>query len=175
MLKKDKSIENDRLPESSKFFELKNFSKDSVSKKSNNKTTIGEDIWIEGKIRGRGNLVVEGLVKGNIELEEHNFALGPKGKVEGEVYAQNVSVSGQMVGNIKSPGKVEITAEADFLGKIYARSIAVENGAYFKGSVKLNREPHSKNLKTETSTRMGSPQSGEENELQPVSKVGNKT
>ena len=174
MLRKDKKNQNGQAPDAGKFFELKHFSKDSIPKTSNQITTISENILIEGKIRGRGNVVLEGSVKGNIELEENNFALGPKGKVEGEIHAQNVRISGQMVGNIKTPGRAEITEKADFLGKIYARSISIENGAYFKGSVKLEREPHNKILKAETSTKMSNPQSGEENELPPVREVGNK-
>ena len=41
-------------------------------------------------------------------------------------------------------GKVEVTKEADFYGDIKAKSISVEDGAYFKGSIELNREPHRK-------------------------------
>ena len=175
MLKKDKKNENGQTPDAGKFFELKNFSKDSIPKPSNKITTIGEHILIEGKIRGRENLIVEGSIKGNIELEENNFTLGSKGKVEGEINAQNVRISGQMIGNIKTPGKAEITEEADFLGKIYAQTISVENGAFFKGSVKLNREPHSKILKTENSTKVNNPQPKEEHELPPVREVGKTT
>jgi cytoskeletal protein CcmA (bactofilin family) len=79
-------------------------------------------------------------MKGNIEMEKHNFAVGSKGRVEGEINAQSVRVSGQMIGNIKTKGKVEITKEADFMGDIRAKSISVEDGAYFKGSIELERE-----------------------------------
>ena len=175
MLKKDKKNEKGQPSDAGKFFELKNFSRDSIPKTSNKSTTIGENILIEGKILGRGNLVVEGSVKGDIALEENNFTLGPKGKVEGEIHAQNVRISGQMIGNIKTPGKAEITEEADFLGKIYARSISVENGAYFKGSVKLNREPHSEILKAENSTKVSNPQFKADNEPPPAREVGKTT
>jgi cytoskeletal protein CcmA (bactofilin family) len=43
-----------------------------------------------------------------------------------------------MKGEIKAKGKVEITKEADFAGKIESKSISVENGAYFNASVNLN-------------------------------------
>jgi cytoskeletal protein CcmA (bactofilin family) len=107
-------------------------------------TVIGEKISIEGDIRGDENLVMEGSMKGKIELEKHNFTIGSKGRVEGEINAQNVKVSGQLIGNIKIQGKVEITKEADFIGDIRAKSISVEDGAYFKGSIELDKEPHRK-------------------------------
>ena len=36
-------------------------------------TTIGERITIEGSIRGEENLVIEGAMKGTIEMGTHNF------------------------------------------------------------------------------------------------------
>ncbi|MEJ2171068.1 MAG: polymer-forming cytoskeletal protein [Desulfobacterales bacterium] len=68
----------------------------------------------------------------------------PHGQVEGEVRAQNVGISGQLKGTINAVGKVEVTKEADFFGDIKAKSISVEDGAYFKGSIELSREPHRK-------------------------------
>ena len=111
---------------------------------SDEKTTIGEHISIEGKIKGEEHLVIEGALKGNVEMEKHNFTVGSSGRVDGEIRAQNVSISGQLQGTINALGKVEITNEADFYGDIKAKSISVEDGAYFKGSIELDREPHRK-------------------------------
>ena len=120
-----------------------------VGKTTLAKTIIGKDITIEGDIRGNEHLVIDGSVKGNIEMAAHNFALGPDGRVEGEIHARNITISGRMKGNIKTPGKIEITKEADFRGDICAKSIAVENGAFFKGSVELINEPPQKAFSTE--------------------------
>jgi cytoskeletal protein CcmA (bactofilin family) len=116
----------------------------SASTPSVEKTTIGEHISIEGHIKGREHLVIEGEMKGDVDMEKHNFTVGSKGRVDGEIRAQNVSISGQLKGTISAMGKVEITKEADFWGDIKANSISVEDGAYFKGSIELNREPHRK-------------------------------
>ena len=83
-------------------------------------------------------------MKGNVLMEGHDFTVGTKGRVEGEIKAQNVKISGQMIGNIQTKGKVEITKEADFMGDIRAKGISVEDGAYFKGSIELAQEPHRK-------------------------------
>jgi cytoskeletal protein CcmA (bactofilin family) len=119
---------------------------------------IGENISIEGSIRGAEHLVIEGSMNGNIEMEKHNFTVGSKGRVEGQIKAQNVKISGQMIGNIRTQAKVEVTKEADFIGDIRAKSISVEDGAYFKGSIELDKEPHRKTAlagKSTTSTIAG--------------------
>jgi cytoskeletal protein CcmA (bactofilin family) len=110
----------------------------------NEKTVIGENIFIEGTLRGDEHLLMEGSMKGTIEMPKYNFSMGSKGRFEGEILAQNISISGQMLGKIRSQGKVEITKEADFLGDIKAKSISLEDGAYFKGSIELEGEPHRK-------------------------------
>lgn len=109
-------------------------------------TTIGEKITIEGQIKGEEHLVIEGTLQGNVEMQKHNFTVGPNGRVDGEIRAQNVSISGQLQGTIQAQNRVEITKEADFVGDIKAKSISVEDGAYFKGSIELNREPHRKSI-----------------------------
>jgi cytoskeletal protein CcmA (bactofilin family) len=103
-------------------------------------TIIGENISIKGGIQGKENLVIEGSVEGNIELEANHLTVGAKGHVEGEIQADSVTVRGRLTGNIKASGKVEITKEADFNGEIRAKSISVEDGAMLKAVIELERE-----------------------------------
>lgn len=110
------------------------------------KTIIGEQISIEGSIQGKGDLVIEGSVKGKIELDKHHLTVGLKGKVEAEIHATDVTISGQLMGNIQALGKVEITKGADFNGEIKAKSISVQDGAYLKAVIELEREPQKKGV-----------------------------
>ncbi|MFA9497480.1 MAG: polymer-forming cytoskeletal protein [Deltaproteobacteria bacterium] len=105
------------------------------------KTIIGDQISIEGAIRGKEDLLIEGSVKGSIEVKAHRLTVGVKGQVEAEILAANVTVSGRLAGNVNATGKVEITKEADFSGEIKARSISVEDGAYLKAVIEMDREP----------------------------------
>ncbi len=102
------------------------------------KTIIGEQIVIEGDISGNGDLVIEGSVKGRIQVEAHHLTVGPKGNVESEIRAADVTISGKLVGNIDAKGKVVITKEANFKGEIQARSISVEDGALLKAVIELS-------------------------------------
>lgn len=113
-------------------------------KPSGQRTIIGEHISIEGDIRGTEDLLIEGSVKGSISLKSHHLTVGPKGKVEAEIDADNVTISGLLVGNIKAKGKVQITREADFTGEIKARRISVEDGAFLKAAIELEREAEKK-------------------------------
>jgi len=108
------------------------------------KTVIGENIAIEGDIRGREDLLIQGSVKGSVQLEKHHLTVGPRGQVEAEITADNVTISGRLIGNIKALGKVEITKEADFTGEIKAKRISVEDGAYLKAVIELEREAEKK-------------------------------
>jgi cytoskeletal protein CcmA (bactofilin family) len=103
-------------------------------------TVIGQHISIEGDIKGQEDLVIEGSVKGSIELENTILQLATRARVEAAIRADNVTISGRLVGNINALGKVEITKEADFTGEIKAKRIAVEDGAYLKAVIELERE-----------------------------------
>jgi cytoskeletal protein CcmA (bactofilin family) len=108
------------------------------------KTIIGDQIFIEGIIRGNEDLLIEGSVKGSIELKAHHLTVGPKGQVNAEVHAADVTIGGKLVGNINATGRVEITKAADFNGEIKAKSFSVEDGAYLKAVIELEREPMKK-------------------------------
>jgi cytoskeletal protein CcmA (bactofilin family) len=108
------------------------------------RTIIGDQIYIEGTIRGEEDLLIEGSVKGNIEMKAHHLTVGSKGQVEAEVRAANVTISGKLEGNINATGRVEITKAADFNGEIKAKSISVEDGAYLKAVIEMEREPTQK-------------------------------
>ena len=103
------------------------------------KTIIGEDISIKGSIHGKGNLVIQGSIEGNIDLDRHHLTIGPNGNVKAEVNAENVTISGRLTGNINAQGKVEITKTALFTGEIKAKRISVEDGAFLKAVIELER------------------------------------
>jgi cytoskeletal protein CcmA (bactofilin family) len=113
------------------------------------KTLIGQNISIEGDIRGEGDLVIEGSVKGSVELENYHLTVGSKGHVEAEIHAGNVTVSGRLNGNIIALDKVAITKDADFNGEIKAKRISVEDGAYLKAVIELEKEPQIKAVPAE--------------------------
>ncbi|KIX13620.1 cell shape determination protein CcmA [Dethiosulfatarculus sandiegensis] len=105
---------------------------------------MGQHISIQGDIKGSEDLLIEGKVKGSVELPQHHLTVGAKGQVEAAIHADRVTISGTLVGNIAANGKVEITKEADFTGEIKAGRISVEDGAYLKAVVELKRDSGSR-------------------------------
>ena len=103
------------------------------------RTSISHSTSIVGNIKAEEHLVINGTVKGNIEIKDFALFIGPSGRLEGDVFAQNVKVRGYMQGKINAKGKVEITQEAHFSGEILSKGILVEKGAYFDASAKLGR------------------------------------
>ena len=144
----NKKVENDSTK---KFMEVSstavdgsNLSRDVLTSSKSEITIIGEKISIEGNIHAEENLTIEGFMKGDVKIEKHSFGVGSKGRFEGEVHANNVLISGLLRGKVNATGKAEITKNADFYGTIKADSIAIEEGAFFKGEIELGRDPHKK-------------------------------
>ena len=103
------------------------------------KTIIGEHISIEGTIRANEDLLIQGKLKGSLELKKHHATIGPQGKVEADIFAEAVTISGKVTGKISASGKVSLTKDADFNGQITSRSIAIEDGAFVKATIEMNR------------------------------------
>jgi len=104
-------------------------------------TLIGEGLFIEGNISGTGNIVIDGQVKGNVEVKDNSITIGRKGRVEGEIVARAAKVSGHMDGKIAALESVNITRSADVCGEVKSGRISIDDGAFFKGKIELNREP----------------------------------
>ena len=113
-----------------------------ISMRSSNdhETIIGAGMTIEGNISGSGNVIIEGAMKGDIELEGDSITVGPEGQVEGNIIAKDAVISGQMKGKINATGTVNIAQHADFCGEIKAKNISIDDGAFFKGEIEMDRE-----------------------------------
>ena len=70
------------------------------------KTAISNSTLINGDITAKEHLIINGTVKGNIQIENYNLFIGPSGKVEGDVHAHSVRVRGHLRGEINAKGKV---------------------------------------------------------------------
>ncbi|MFQ6109364.1 MAG: polymer-forming cytoskeletal protein [Candidatus Aminicenantales bacterium] len=110
-----------------------------------NVSRLGPSFFFSGKISGDEDLVIDGSFKGKIDLKNHNLLLKQSGKIEADIHARNVTILGQMKGNINASGKVFISKEAQMTGDISAFRISIAEGAQFKGSIKMSTsipQPH---------------------------------
>lgn len=124
-------------------------------------TCIGEAISIEGSISGKGDLIIQGNLKGTIDLSGQQFTVGNKGSVQADIKAEKVTISGKMKGNVTARGKVEITKTADFEGEIKAKRISVEDGAYMKAVIELEKDMPQKQVGNKPTLHPKNPNPGE--------------
>lgn len=100
---------------------------------------IGKSVVIKGQIYSREDLVIDGEVEGSVEAHENKIVVGPNGKVSAGVKAREVVVHGAIKGNVEAGEKIDIRREAKLVGDIKTQRIVIEDGAYFKGSVDIQR------------------------------------
>jgi len=98
---------------------------------------IGQSLFIKGDVTGSEDLMVEGRVEGKIDLRDHNLTIGANGRVHAEIHAKNITVIGEVTGNVVADEKVDLTDSARLVGDIRAPRISVSDGAQFKGSVDM--------------------------------------
>jgi cytoskeletal protein CcmA (bactofilin family) len=93
-------------------------------------------VTIEGTLSGSERVVVEGTVRGKINIAE-DLLVGTKARVEATVHARNVTVEGKLNGDISADDRVELVASSTVDGNIKAPKIIVAEGAKFRGSVDM--------------------------------------
>jgi cytoskeletal protein CcmA (bactofilin family) len=95
---------------------------------------------LRGDLSGTEDLLIEGQFEGTISLQEHCLTIGPHGQVKAEIHARQVVIQGSVNGNITAGEKIEIRKSGNVVGDLVAAAIAIEDGAYFKGSIDILRE-----------------------------------
>ncbi len=109
---------------------------------------LSSDLTIKGNITTTGDVQVEGTIEGDIRA--HLLTVGEGATVKGEVIADDVVVNGRVVGRLRGL-KVRLTATARVEGDIIHKTIAIESGAHFEGTVQRQDDPLSaKSSKSDT-------------------------
>lgn len=99
---------------------------------------IGASIHVDGKLRGDEDLVIEGDVKGTVELKNNSVTIGNQGNVQADVYAHSIFVDGHMDGNLVAAEQVVIRKSARVTGSITSPRVSLEDGAHFNGSIDMD-------------------------------------
>jgi len=102
--------------------------------------SIGKSVVIKGELSGSEDLYLDGEVEGSIVLNGNSLTVGPNGRVRAHIKAREVIVHGKVDGNILSAQRVELRRSAAVLGDITSQRIMIEDGAYLKGSIDVQRD-----------------------------------
>lgn len=99
---------------------------------------LSPDLHVEGNLKTTGDIQVEGEVTGDIRA--HLLTVGESATIRGEIMADDVIVNGRVVGRVRGL-KVRLTSTARVEGDIIHKTIAIESGAHFEGSVQRQDDP----------------------------------
>ena len=99
---------------------------------------LSTDLHITGNIKTTGDIQVEGTIEGDIRA--HLLTVGEGATIKGEVIADDVVINGRIVGRVRGL-KVRLTSTARVEGDIIHKTIAIESGAHFEGSVQRQDDP----------------------------------
>ncbi len=99
---------------------------------------LSADLTIKGNLKTAGDIQIEGQVEGDIRA--HLLTVGEGATVKGECLADDVIVNGRVIGRVRGL-KVRLTSTARVEGDIIHKTIAIESGAHFEGSVQRQDDP----------------------------------
>jgi cytoskeletal protein CcmA (bactofilin family) len=102
-------------------------------------SSLGSTFLCTGQISGQEDLLIKGTFKGTIRLKNHSLFIEKSARVEADIVAVNVMLSGDLTGNIQATGKVFLSSEAKMKGDITAAKISVQDGAQFRGAIRMEK------------------------------------
>ncbi|MEO0343376.1 MAG: polymer-forming cytoskeletal protein [Pseudomonadota bacterium] len=99
---------------------------------------LSADLMIKGNLKTTGDIQILGTVEGDVRA--HLLTVGDGATVKGECIADDVVVNGKVIGRVRGL-KVRLTSTAVVEGDIIHKTIAIESGAHFEGSVQRQEDP----------------------------------
>ena len=136
--KQDTEAEKDKAPAMNESKATADFSSSNAPKAKPPASVLSADLTITGNIKTTGDINIEGNVEGDIRA--HLLTVGEGATVKGECIADDVVVNGRVVGKVRGL-KVRLTSTARVEGDIIHKTIAIESGAHFEGSVQRQEDP----------------------------------
>lgn len=97
---------------------------------------LSDGTKIKGDISSNGDIRIDGEMVGNLTTKG-KLVVGNNGRIQGEVQAANVEVSGFVKGKVIARELLNMKSSAKIEGDIVAAKLAVEPGAVFTGTCSM--------------------------------------
>lgn len=97
---------------------------------------LGEGAEFEGKLTFKGTTRINARFKGSIVTDDV-LIVGERAKIEAEITCGTVIIHGEVIGNIRAKGAVELRTPARIRGNIDTPSLIMEKGVILQGEVKM--------------------------------------
>lgn len=101
-------------------------------------SVLSSDLTVVGNIKTEGDIQIEGTIEGDVRA--HQLTVGETATIKGEIVGDDVVVNGRVVGRVRGL-RVRLSASARVEGDIIHKTIAIESGAHFEGSVQRQDDP----------------------------------
>ena len=110
---------------------------------ANNINLISAGTKVTGDVESTSGIRIDGQLKGKVVIMG-KVVIGTPGEVSGDIDCQLIEVSGKVKGNIIAAELVSLKATAVVQGEMTTRKLAIEPGAVFTGSCKMDGNPDGK-------------------------------
>lgn len=110
---------------------------------------LGRTLNLKGELVGNEELLVEGEFEGTIDLGECTLTVGPQGRVKADIRAREIIIEGTVSGNLCASDRLQISKSGNVVGDLVAARIVIEDGAYFKGSIDIQKPDEKKPQRAE--------------------------
>lgn len=97
---------------------------------------LTEELTIEGKIEGSGNVRIAGKFKGDVNVQG-NLVIEHGATVTGSVRALTVTIAGTLEGNIEAATRVDLLESGVMTGDVNAESLTVAAGSRMRGKAEF--------------------------------------
>ncbi len=124
---------------------------------------LGSSLHLRGEISGNEDLDIDGTVEGLVHIDERKLTVGATAKLTADIIAGEVIVYGSVKGKVRGKGKIEIKKDGSVNGDLTTAQIIIEDGAYFKGSIEIEKSAESegdKNMFSQAATAPATPAAG---------------
>ena len=99
---------------------------------------LSHGVKIEGNLFSEGNVRIDGIVVGNVTVNG-NLTIGDGSKIEGEVKARNITMSGKVDGKVSALEKLRMESRSVLKGDLVTKFLVVEEGAVFQGTSTMSQ------------------------------------
>ena len=112
---------------------------ESIEESQDIETVVGPSIKVKGNFTGKGSIIINGQVEGNIQSNDTVF-VGEEAKIIGSIDSTKAVINGEVNGNIKIKDCLELKTTARINGDIKCSVLSVEKGLVFNGKCSMSTE-----------------------------------
>ncbi|WP_158509715.1 bactofilin family protein [Limnochorda pilosa] len=101
-------------------------------------TLIGSSTHVEGHLKVKGGLRVDGRVTGQLSVEGR-CEVGADGYIEATVHATELTVAGRIAGDVEVAGRLHVLSTGAITGDVRTKVLVVEEGGTIEGKCSMGQ------------------------------------